>query len=160
MKTLGVIFMVIYMTMLMYLLLAESIYYATAETCYYQYIHNMFLWACKKYWCCTYNMNNPHSIHDHLYRWSWGRWRATEVHCYCYSKHCQVLNIEQRAHWLPVQERTNQLCHVIMSLCYIVLSNGLHHLEFHARTLYFCGVKSFRHYHYQYLASKVYMDES
>ncbi len=24
------------------------------------------------------------------------------------------LNVEQRAHWLLIQERTNQLCHVIM----------------------------------------------
>ncbi len=24
----------------------------------------MLLWACEKYCCCTYNMNNPHSIDD------------------------------------------------------------------------------------------------
>ncbi len=35
----------------------------------------------------------------------------------------KYLNVEQRAHWLPIQERTNQLdCHVIMmSLCHIEL---------------------------------------
>ncbi len=31
------------------------------------------------------------------------------------------LNVEQRAHWLPIQERTNQLCHVVMSLGQIEL---------------------------------------
>ncbi len=47
------------------------------------------------------------------------------------------LNVEQRAHWLPIQERTNQLCHVIMmSLGQIELDIGLRHLKFHARTLY------------------------
>ncbi len=49
---------------------------ASSETCYCQYIHTMLLWACKIYCCCTYNMNNPHSIHNpvaDLYRWSWGR---------------------------------------------------------------------------------------
>ncbi len=34
----------------------------------------------------------------------------------------KYLNVEQRAHWLPIQERTNQLCHVIMmSLCHTEL---------------------------------------
>ncbi len=29
---------------------------ASTETGYCQYIHNMLLWACKKYCCCTYNI--------------------------------------------------------------------------------------------------------
>ncbi len=34
----------------------------------------------------------------------------------------KYLNVEQRAHWLPIQERTNQLCHVIMmSSCQVEL---------------------------------------
>ncbi len=34
----------------------------------------------------------------------------------------KYLNVEQRAHWLPIQERTYQQCHVIkMSLCHTEL---------------------------------------
>ncbi len=29
---------------------------ASTTTCYCQYIHNMLLWTCKKYCCCTYNI--------------------------------------------------------------------------------------------------------
>ncbi len=52
---------------------------------------DMLLWACKKYCCCTYILNNPriwhtwnHSAAD-PYRWSWGRWRVSEACCNCYS---------------------------------------------------------------------------
>ncbi len=74
--------------------------------------------------CCKYNIYgiSPHkcSLHDHpiadLYRWSWGRWRVSEASTSMY------LNVEQRAHWLLILERTNQLCRVVMmSLCQIVL---------------------------------------
>ncbi len=42
---------------------------ASTETCYYcQYIHNMLLWACKKYCCCTnniqYEITPIYSIHE------------------------------------------------------------------------------------------------
>ncbi len=34
----------------------------------------------------------------------------------------KYLNVEQRPHWLPIQEISNQLCYVIMmSLCHIEL---------------------------------------
>ncbi len=33
----------------------------------------------------------------------------------------KYLNIEQRAHWLPIQEKTNQMWHVMMPLCQIEL---------------------------------------
>jgi len=63
---------------------------ASTETCYCQYIHNMLLWACKKY-CWTYVWNKPHIAYinhpaSDLYMWSWGRWRASEACCNCYSK--------------------------------------------------------------------------
>ncbi len=58
-----------------------------------------------------------------LYRWSWGRWRVSEARCKLLQQALVIyLNVEQWAHWLPIQERTNQLCHVIMmSLCQIEL---------------------------------------
>ncbi len=54
----------------------------------------------------------------------------------------KYLNVEQRAHWLPIQERTSQLWLVIMmSLCHIELEPiGLRHLEFLTRTLHMFNV--------------------
>ncbi len=70
---------------------------------------------------------------------------VSEVRCYCYSKHWQVFECWAASLLttsLLIQERTNQLCHVIMmSLCHIELDLsdiGLRHLEFHARTLCVC----------------------
>ncbi len=39
---------------------------ASTETCYCQYIHNMLLWACKKYCCCKYYIHEitPHKAVD------------------------------------------------------------------------------------------------
>ncbi len=55
---------------------------------------DMLMWACKKYCCCTYNIYEITPIYNtwnypiaYLYRWSWGRWRVSEAHCNCYSKH-------------------------------------------------------------------------
>ncbi len=95
---------------------------ARTETCYCQYIHNMLLWACKKYCCCKYiihEINPPTAYMNHLvadlYRWSWGRWRVSEARCKLLQQALVIyVNVEQRAHWLPIQERTNLLCHVIM----------------------------------------------
>ncbi len=101
---------------------------ASTETCYCQYVHNMLLWACKKYCCCIYNIHEitPYSIHVSPRSrsiqvelgkvkvfWSTLRTATTAIVIY--------LNVEQRAHWLPIQERTNQLCHVMMSVGQIEL---------------------------------------
>ncbi len=73
------------------------------------------------------HMNNPHITYmNHLvadlYRWSWGRWRVSEARCETATTSTgHIFNVEQRAHWLPIQERTNQLCHVMMSLGQIEL---------------------------------------
>ncbi len=79
-----------------------------------------------------------HLVAD-LYRWSWGRWRVSEALCKLLQWALVIyLNVEQRAHWLLIQERTNQLCHVIMMSLGSdwVRPIGLCHLEFHGRTLY------------------------
>ncbi len=91
---------------------------SNCKTCYCQHIHNTLLWAYNKYCCCTYNKwNNSHIWHTwnnpvtYLYRWSWGRWRVSEVRWNCNSKHW-VLNVEQQAHWLLIRNKTHQLHHV------------------------------------------------
>ncbi len=79
-----------------------------------------------------------HLIAD-LYRWSWGRRRASEACCKLLQQALVIyLNVEQRAHWLPIQERTNQLCNVIMmslgQIEFELLECAM--IEFYARTLY------------------------
>ncbi len=97
---------------------------SSIEACYCQYIHNMLLWACTKHWCCTYNIHEitpPPSVHESPHSRSIqvelgkveGFWNALP-NCYSKKKKASYLNIEQWAHWLLIQEKPNQLCHVIM----------------------------------------------
>ncbi len=58
-----------------------------------------------------------HLVAD-LYRWSWGRWSVSEARCKLLQQALVIyLNVEQQAHWLPIQEKTIQLCHVIIMTC-------------------------------------------
>ncbi len=120
---------------------------ASTETCYCQYIHNMLLWACKKYCCCKYNIHEitPYSIHEsprsrsRLYRWSWGRWRVfwsvlrtattSTSHIFeCWAESSLATNTGENQSAMPCDND------VITSDW--VRPIGLRHLEFHARTLY------------------------
>ncbi len=86
---------------------------ASTETCYCQYIHNMLLWACKKYCAAAHVQqhiwNNPHRAYmNHpiadLYRWSWGKeglWSVLQLLQQALAKY---LNVEQQAHWLLIQK--------------------------------------------------------
>ncbi len=56
-------------------------------------------------------MNHP--VTD-LCRWSWGKWRVSEALQLLLQALAKYLNVEQQAHWLLIQKRTDQLCHVIM----------------------------------------------
>ncbi len=85
-----------------------------------------------------------HLVAD-LYRWSWEGVGFLK----CSAKLLQQmkarnLNIEQWAHWLPIQENTNQLSHMIMmSLGQIKFDlSDCANWEFHARTLYMSSLYS------------------
>ncbi len=106
---------------------------------YYQYIHNMLLWACKKYCCCTYNIyeislfityiKSPWSIQVELGKEE-GIWSVLQLLQQTLAKY---LNVELWANWLLTWKGTNQLCLVSND---VIISDwvrpiGLRHLEFH-----------------------------
>ncbi len=128
MTTLRGIGMVMYMTMFNVFglgvidLLCCCCCRASTETCYCQYIQDMLLWACMKFCCCTwYNTyeSPPYSIQESpcsrsiqvelgKVEGSWSTlWTTT-------ANKARYLNIEQWAHWLLIQEKTNHLCHMMM----------------------------------------------
>ncbi len=123
---------------------------ASTETCYCQYIHNMLLWAFKKY--CKYNIHEitPIAYMNHLladlYRWSWGRWRVSEARCEtatkstshifeCWAESSLATDTEENQSAVPCDND------VIRSDW--VRPIGLRHLEFHDRTLYI-PIESFK----------------
>ncbi len=94
----------------------ETCYCDTSTTCCCEYVRNTAAAH------ITY-INNPHSIHDYpiadLFRDGGGFLKHASTTIANIAKY---LNAEQRAHWPPIKERTNQLCHVIMMpLCHVEL---------------------------------------
>ncbi len=117
----------------------------STETCYCQYIHNMLLWACKKHCCCTYNIHEITPIYN--------------IHGSPRSRSIQVELGKEEGFWNMLQTATASTSHIFE--CWILATNtgqnqsavpcdndvvrsdwvrpiamGLHHLGFHARTLY------------------------
>ncbi len=116
---------------------------ASTETCYWQYIHNMLLWACKKYCCCKYTWNNPHSIQESPRSRSIqvelgkveGFWSALQTATANKSQVFEYWAVSS----LATDTGQNQSAvpcdnDVITSDC--VRPIRLCHLEFHARTIY------------------------
>ncbi len=117
---------------------------ASTTTCYCQYIHNMLLWTCKKYCCCTYNIYEITPIY-YIHESSRSRYIQVELGKVegfwsmlqlLQQALAENLKVKHQAHWLPIRKETIQLCHVIMSLCQIEFEHiRLRHLEFHDRPL-------------------------
>ncbi len=151
MTTLGGFGMVMYVTMLMCLVLVEQICYAAAAE---EQVPKLATANTSTTWYRDHvrNITATHITYDHMPPIAYSTWsprsRSIQVKVEGFwsvllllkKTLAKYLNVEQRAHWLPIQERTNQLWRdndVIMS--YWVRSNRLRHLDFHARTLYIGG---------------------
>ncbi len=105
---------------------------------------DLLLWACRKYYCCTYNIceitpiyNIHESPHSRLVQVELGKvegfWSTLQLLQQALAKY---LIVEQQAHLLLMWNETNHLCHVNNNVIISDWEPMPVQLEFHDRTLY------------------------